>query len=190
MTENQEKIERLQTRLDRLVKTQIDFQKNVSYIREELDRLRLAGNQPADIPIRTETPVESEQKPMADPEHKPSDNASPAFASGWETQTPPTTKLPPPPVAAGSFDTGGKSNAGFSARMDSSADSARSDVEKFIGENLLSKVGIVILILGIAIGAKYAIDQGWISPVVRIVFGYVCGFALVVCDCSKETSFV
>ena len=32
----------------------------------------------------------------------------------------------------------------------------KSNVEKFIGENLISKIGIVILVIGVAIGAKYA----------------------------------
>ncbi len=31
------------------------------------------------------------------------------------------------------------------------------DLEKYIGENLISKIGIAILIIGVAIGAKYSI---------------------------------
>ncbi len=50
-------------------------------------------------------------------------------------------------------------------------------LEKFVGENLLSKVGIAILILGVAIGAKYAIDHSLISPLVRIILGYITGLA-------------
>jgi uncharacterized membrane protein len=33
------------------------------------------------------------------------------------------------------------------------------DIEKFIGENLINKIGIAVLILGIAFFVKYAIDQ-------------------------------
>ena len=50
--------------------------------------------------------------------------------------------------------------------------------EKFIGENLISKIGIIILILGVAIGAKFAIDHDLISPLTRIILGYVLGFGL------------
>jgi uncharacterized membrane protein len=50
-------------------------------------------------------------------------------------------------------------------------------LEKFVGENLLNKVGIAILILGVAIGAKYAIDHSLISPLVRIILGYATGLA-------------
>jgi len=30
----------------------------------------------------------------------------------------------------------------------------KSDLEKFIGENLFNKIGIVLLVIGVAIGAK------------------------------------
>ncbi len=55
---------------------------------------------------------------------------------------------------------------------------SKSNLERFIGENLISKIGIVILILGVAIGAKYAIDKNWITPLMRIIIGYVFGFGL------------
>ncbi|MDY0906754.1 DUF2339 domain-containing protein [Pedobacter sp. CFBP9032] len=54
----------------------------------------------------------------------------------------------------------------------------KSDFEKFIGENLISKIGILILIIGVAIGAKYAIDHEMISPLTRIVLGYAMGAGL------------
>ncbi|UJH92158.1 DUF2339 domain-containing protein [Antarcticibacterium sp. 1MA-6-2] len=54
----------------------------------------------------------------------------------------------------------------------------RSDLEKFIGENLINKIGIIITILGIAIGAKYSIENNLISPLTRIILGYLSGAAL------------
>ncbi len=57
---------------------------------------------------------------------------------------------------------------------------AGSDLEKFIGENLIAKIGVGITVIGVAIGAKYAIDQGWITPVMRIVFGYLIGIGLLI----------
>jgi uncharacterized membrane protein len=54
----------------------------------------------------------------------------------------------------------------------------KSNLEKFIGENLISKIGIVILVIGVAIGAKYAIEKQWITPLMRIVFGYIVGGGL------------
>ena len=54
----------------------------------------------------------------------------------------------------------------------------QSNWEKFIGENLLSKIGIVILVIGVAIGAKYAIEHQLISPLMRIILGYLVGGGL------------
>lgn len=56
----------------------------------------------------------------------------------------------------------------------------KSDFEKFIGENLISKLGILILILGVGIGAKYAIDHDMVSPLTRIILGYLVGICLMV----------
>ena len=50
--------------------------------------------------------------------------------------------------------------------------------EKFIGENLISKIGIIVVIIGVGIGTKYAIDNDLISPLVRIILGYFSGFVL------------
>jgi hypothetical protein len=55
-----------------------------------------------------------------------------------------------------------------------------SALEDFIGTNLLNKVGIAILVLGIAFGAKYSIDHELINPLTRIILGYVAGIALVI----------
>ena len=52
------------------------------------------------------------------------------------------------------------------------------DLEKFIGENLTNKIGITITVIGVAIGAKYAIDHQLISPATRIILGYLVGIGL------------
>lgn len=54
-----------------------------------------------------------------------------------------------------------------------------SSFEEFIGKNVASKVGILVTIVGIFIGAKYAIDHELVSPLVRVINGYVCGSALI-----------
>lgn len=54
-----------------------------------------------------------------------------------------------------------------------------SSFEEFIGKNVASKVGILVTIVGIFIGAKYAIDHELVSPLVRVINGYVCGTALI-----------
>ncbi|MGF1671237.1 MAG: DUF2339 domain-containing protein [Balneolaceae bacterium] len=52
------------------------------------------------------------------------------------------------------------------------------DIEKFIGENLINKIGILITIIGVAIGARYAIDHELISPAKRVLLGYMAGSIL------------
>lgn len=60
-----------------------------------------------------------------------------------------------------------------------SAPKTTSSFEEFIGKNIASKVGILVTIVGVFIGAKYAIDHNLVSPIVRIGSGYLCGAALV-----------
>lgn len=55
---------------------------------------------------------------------------------------------------------------------------AKSDLEKFIGENLINKIGIAILIIGVAIGVNYSIEHNLISPIFRIFLGYLLGAGL------------
>lgn len=52
------------------------------------------------------------------------------------------------------------------------------DWEKFIGENLINKIGIAITIIGVGIGAKYSIEHDLISPLTRVILGYLVGLGL------------
>lgn len=53
------------------------------------------------------------------------------------------------------------------------------DLEKFIGENLINKIGIAILVLAIGYFVKFAIDSNWIGPVGRVGIGVLCGAILI-----------
>ncbi len=68
--------------------------------------------------------------------------------------------------------------SGFQKRISEHTESARVDFERFIGENLISKIGIVVLIIGVGIGVKYSIDNNLISPLTRIILGYAIGFGI------------
>jgi uncharacterized membrane protein len=63
------------------------------------------------------------------------------------------------------------------------------DLEKFIGENLINKIGIGVLVLGIAFFVKYAIDQNWIGPVARAGIGILCGGILIAIAHRMRKSF-
>jgi uncharacterized membrane protein len=49
------------------------------------------------------------------------------------------------------------------------------DLEKFIGENLVNKIGIAILVLSIGYFVKYAIDSNWVGEIGRVAIGILCG---------------
>lgn len=52
------------------------------------------------------------------------------------------------------------------------------DLEKFVGENLIPKIGIAILVIGIGFFVKYAIDQNWINETARAGIGILAGAIL------------
>ena len=53
-----------------------------------------------------------------------------------------------------------------------------SRLENFIGLRIIHLVGIVVLVIGISIGVKYAIDRELISEAARIVLAYTAGIVL------------
>lgn len=52
------------------------------------------------------------------------------------------------------------------------------NLEQYIGGNLLAIIGISVLVIGLAIGVKYAIDRELISELTRIVLAYLAGGVL------------
>ena len=66
----------------------------------------------------------------------------------------------------------------------------KKDLEKFIGEDLINKIGIAITIIGVAIGAKYSIDHQLISPLKRIILGYLMGLGLLVIGFRLKKKYV
>ncbi len=64
-----------------------------------------------------------------------------------------------------------------------------SNLEKFIGENLISKIGILITVIGVAIGAKYSIDNELISPMTRVILGYVLGLGLLIFGITLKNKY-
>lgn len=160
MPESSQKVIELEERLDRLVRTQIGFQAEVNSIRDELARLR--GTAPPQTTKLPEPPV----RPPMPPPPRPVSEPRPAV---------------PPPNVGTQYTTQPHDNAAtdkISSFISSYTESAMADLEKFIGENLISKIGILVLVIGVGIGAKYAIDNNLISPLMRIVLGYTIGAAL------------
>ena len=55
-----------------------------------------------------------------------------------------------------------------------------SALENFIGLRIINLVGIIVLLIGISIGVKYAIDQNLITPLARIILAYAASAALLI----------
>ncbi|NML22827.1 DUF2339 domain-containing protein [Pseudoflavitalea sp. G-6-1-2] len=64
-------------------------------------------------------------------------------------------------------------------RAEKPASEKSGGLEEFLGKNLASKVGILVTVIGIFIGAKYALEHDLISEKVRIILGYLCGATLI-----------
>jgi uncharacterized membrane protein len=122
---------------------------------------------PAAAPAKPETPKETEPfRPQ------PTRPYGEQFAASLPTEA---EKVRVPmtgtPKETGHSETVGGSAKGFFE--------SHPDLEKFIGENLISKVGIAILVLAIGFFVKYAIDNDWIGPVGRVGIGLLFGGLLI-----------
>lgn len=155
MTDNQDKINQLSDKLDSLLKKQDDFSREINHLRTEIDKLKAT---------ETEQTVEKEETEQdlsvtdTNLEFK-KEKVTPKYdyhQQEQQKQEPP--KQTAPPVIK--------------------TPKVKSDLEKFIGENLINKIGIVITVIGVAIGAKYSIEHDLISPLTRIILGYLSGLGL------------
>ncbi len=63
-------------------------------------------------------------------------------------------------------------------------------LENFIGLKLLHLTGIVVLVVGISIGVKYAVDKELISPVTRIILAYIAGITLYLLSLRLKRRFI
>lgn len=63
------------------------------------------------------------------------------------------------------------------------------DYETFIGENLFGKIGILIFVVGIGFFVKYAIDQNWISEMMRTLFGFAIGGGMLALAYRLKSSY-
>ncbi len=170
MPELNDQIEKLQFRLDKMVEYQNYFDRETKLIRVEIEKLKKNDEKSGD-----QLSDNFSQKPSTDkntsfyiPPAKLTNTpiAEPVRTVNQTYKSPNFTRenIAEKPVnePAGEFQTANVS----------------SGWEDFIGRNLISLIGIIITILGVGIGAKYAIDRDLISPAARIVLGYLFAFGV------------
>uniref|UniRef100_UPI00404A2692 DUF2339 domain-containing protein n=1 Tax=Flavobacterium sp. TaxID=239 RepID=UPI00404A2692 len=153
MTDKNDRINQLFEKLNTLMRKYDRYSKEIYELREEIHNLKTSIENE-----KLEASLETKKEPQ--PEEQ--------FES--ETEIPATVE----PI----FQT--KQAEQPQDLIDSSfpKSAIKTDIEKFIGENLINKIGIAITIIGVAIGAKYSIENQLISPLTRIILGYLMGLGL------------
>jgi uncharacterized membrane protein len=157
MAKNNEKLTLLLLKLDAIIKRQEYFSNEINELRQEINFLKLAETEP--------------EKVFPEKQTAEDETALQAFDFDLKGETEP-----------GINDTYPEKDSAeppkYVAPAKTEAPKIKSDIEKFIGENVINKIGIAITVIGVAIGAKYSIEHDLISPLTRIIMGYMMGFGL------------
>ncbi|MHC1773930.1 MAG: DUF2339 domain-containing protein [Lentimicrobium sp.] len=154
MTDNNDKVNQLHDKLETLLKRQDDFSIEINNLRIEINRLKSTGQERV-----TENEVIEQNCAATETVFEEiKENISSDYKYYQEQTNQEPSELRAPPINI--------------------LPKSKSDLEKFIGENLINKIGIAITVIGVAIGAKYSIENELISPLTRIILGYLAGLVL------------
>ena len=159
MTDNVNEIDLLNKKLESLVKRQETFSEEIQELSFQIHQLKYSiTSEIIPQPVETEpSGISDEPKAEEVTENEPIiDRVEPVTKPFGSQILFPSERIPEPEPESGNG----------------------TSIEKFIGENLINKIGIVITVIGVAIGAKYSIDHQLISPLTRIILGYLAGLIL------------
>ncbi len=167
MNNNQDKINQLLARVDSLLERQESFTEEISALQQEVFKLKASEENETTQQERPKSinPIETltSEAERTEAITSESDNKTqPASTTGSQATQPPFVKKT----------------------------KSKSNLEKFIGENLINKIGIIITVIGVAIGAKYSIENDLISPLTRIVLGYLAGFGLLAVGLKLKKNYL
>jgi hypothetical protein len=65
----------------------------------------------------------------------------------------------------------------------------KSNIEKFVGENLITVIGVIIILIGVVFGVKYSIDHNLMSPLTRIILGYLLGTSILLIGIKLKAKY-
>lgn len=153
--DNSKKIDLLKKKIEFIEKKQTEFQVYISNLKEEIDALAPQETKkinPLENLVAENSPAEQKAETISKPKLN---NTS---VQGVKAQI--------------------KTKSYFEQLTENLE--LKNNLENFIGTNLINKIGILILIFGVVIGSKYAIDNNLISPLARIVIGYSISLSLLV----------
>jgi hypothetical protein len=174
MNPNDDKIRELFEKLEKIASKELELRADITAFKEELMALRYA-------------------KPAFEPASEPSKPKATTEVPPPKTEV--EEKLPPHLAAqrAGSHresyqqkeQQNHSKQTAYQQQENTKQQEAATQVakplfnfEKFLGENLLNKIGILITVIGVLIGVKYSIDNDFISPLTRIILAYAFGAGL------------
>ncbi len=150
--DSEKKLRELHVRLENLAKYEAAFKREIADLRREIAILHQKGVKPESVRSSAEIP-----RPQPFP-RKPAPSVLGIEGAPQNTEY----KSQPKPEYSPIGD----------------VQPLKANLEKFVGTYLISVLGIMVTIIGVGIGAKYAIDNELISPLFRILFGYAIGFLM------------
>ncbi len=181
MESNHSEIRQLQSRLDVLLHKQNKLQENATELREEIRDLQIRINhlasQMAATKVETPPKVEETPKPII-PEQPIEVEKTPEPIA--EKKVPVIQPVQPtqPTESTQSTEETWEPLADLKSST-AAKPKEKSSIESFLGENLANKIGIAIILIGIGVGVKYAIDKNILGPAMRIALGYLAGAILI-----------
>ncbi len=158
MEEETQKINLLKARLDEMALKQQQLTKEMASLYREIQQLKADSSKPRE------------------PEVKASQKMQPPPIPGSQKRKPETGTT--------EIKTGPQKHPKIKAGPSQSTDSPSAiqginkNLEEYIGGNLISKIGVGAIVIGMGIGLKYAIDNDLISPLMRVIIGYLIGAVL------------
>ncbi|HEX5727440.1 MAG TPA: DUF2339 domain-containing protein [Longimicrobiaceae bacterium] len=84
-------------------------------------------------------------------------------------------RLPPVPAGEGGADEPAEARP---RRVPAMRRLPWAELFQWDGQVWLNRLGIALVLLGIALLFRYSIEQGWLTPAVRVLFGLACGVVL------------
>jgi len=175
MSVHQDRIDQLNQKLEVLLSKQEAFAKELMVLYKEIEAVKQMRSD--DLVARPTTIEETFEPSVPEATIQPSielpvertDSEAIAETVGSESVAVPQQDMPSVKTAAAQMD----------GQVHIENLKGKSNLEKFIGENLINKIGIAITVIGVAIGAKYSIENNLISPLTRIILGYLVGLVLI-----------
>ena len=185
MSDFDEKISYLQGKLTELINHQTQFQREITEMRHELESLKSQADERVSTAPQNETFREVKSKDRIPPER-----GSRTKSEQEKFYLPhPSQKQDPISNEKSKDEAKPKSETKFEPTI-LTEPRDKSNLERFIGENLISKIGIIILAIGVAIGTRYALDNNLISPLMRIILGYFFGIVLIGLAVRSKTKYL